>query len=134
MTSHLEEVCMPALRFAARIVTVFILVMTVGLTATRAASAETPDKPARPSPDGAKSDKFTVKTAICRDFLALAPNVRGLVTAWTAGRYYQSKTTDTWMLDEASATKVLATVEEECRKTPDASFRYKVVGVVKKKR
>lgn len=126
---------MPALRFAARIVTVFILVMTVGLTAAHAAPAEaaTPEKPGR-SPDGAKPDTFTVKTAICRDFLALAPNVRGLVTAWTAGRYYQSKTTDTWMLDEASATKVLATVEEECRKTPEASFRYKVVGVVKKKR
>ena len=96
---------MPALRFAARVVTVSTLIMTVGLTAARVAAAETstPEKAARPSADGAKADKFTVKTAICRDFLALAPNVRGLVTAWTAGRYYQSKTTDTWMLDEASA-------------------------------
>lgn len=127
---------MPALRFAARIVTVFTLTMAVGFSSTRAAAAETsrPEKAARPSAEGAKPDKFTVKTAICRDFLALAPNVRGLVTAWTAGRYYQSKTTDTWMLDEASAAKVLATVEEECRKAPEASFRYKVVGAVKTKR
>jgi hypothetical protein len=45
--------------------------------------------------------------------------------AWTAGRYHKL---DRWVLDEATARKVIAGVEQEFEKAPDALFRYKVVG------
>ncbi len=83
---------------------------------------------------GAKSaaaPRFNVKSATCADFMGLSQNMRSLMVAWAAGRYHKG---DRWIVDEPTATKAVTTVEQECQKSPEASFRYKVVGVVKKLR
>ncbi len=120
---------MPNHRSLTRLIAAFALVTALGAGAARAADPAA----AKPSADAGKAPvKFAAKTATCREYLALAPSLRGLVVAWTAGRYYQSKATDSWMLDEGTASKVLAAVDEQCKNAPEASFRYKVVGAVKK--
>ena len=91
--------------------------------ATGTASAK-PNAPAA-APAGGAPARFSVNNGVCKEFLALAPELRGLVVAWTAGRYHKL---DRWVLDEATARKVIAGVEQECEKAPDALFRYKVVG------
>jgi HdeA/HdeB family len=84
-----------------------------------------------PAPATASTGKarFAVDYGACKGFLALAPDLRGLVVAWTAGRYHKL---DRWVLDEATARQVISSVEQECEKTPGALFRYKVLAEVKK--
>lgn len=84
--------------------------------------------PAAPAASGAPA-QFAVNHGICRDFLALAPDLRGLVVAWTAGRYHKL---DRWVMDEATARKVIAGVEAQCEKKRDALFRYQVVAEIDK--
>ncbi|HET9597578.1 MAG TPA: HdeA/HdeB family chaperone [Anaeromyxobacteraceae bacterium] len=79
----------------------------------------------------AKTTQFSVKSGSCREFLGLPDALRGLVVAWTAGRYH---TLGGWVLDEASAAQVVTGVEQACKASPEASFRYQVVGQVKKLR
>ncbi len=50
-----------------------------------------------------------------------------MVVAWTAGRYHKL---DRWVLDEETARKVVAGVQQECERAPDALFRYKVVAEI----
>ena len=99
--------------------------------ATRMAHAQSAPPAAAPRPASTAARpggaRFAVNTGVCKDFLALAPDLRGLVVAWTAGRYHKL---DRWVLDEAIARKVIAGVEQECEKTPDGLFRYKVVGEI----
>ncbi len=126
---------MPNHRSLALLVAACVLTMA---TAAGAAGAAEPTaaKPAAAQPGAGgrqPAAKFAAKTATCREYLALPPNLRGLVVAWTAGRYYQSKSADAWILDEGSANKVLTTVDEQCVTAPEASFRYKVVSAVKKR-
>jgi hypothetical protein len=88
-----------------------------------------PQAPASSPPAGAST--FSVKTGTCEQFLALAPDVRGLVVAWTAGHYH---TLDRWVMDASTARTVVAGVEQACGKARAASFRYKVVEEVSKLR
>lgn len=110
------------------------LVASTASTA-RAQSAPAPEgespKPKAPAAATASTGKarFAVDYGACKDFLALAPDLRGLVVAWTAGRYHKL---DRWVLEEATARQVIAAVEQECQKTPGALFRYKVLAEVKK--
>ncbi|HET8540289.1 MAG TPA: HdeA/HdeB family chaperone [Anaeromyxobacter sp.] len=83
------------------------------------------------APAGRPPARFAVNHGLCKDFLALAPDLRGLVVAWTAGRYHKL---DRWVLEEPIARKVIAGVEQECENAPDALFRYKVVGEIDKLR
>jgi hypothetical protein len=78
-----------------------------------------------------KTTQFSVKSGSCREFLSLPDGLRGLVVAWTAGRYHAL---GRWVLDEASAVQVVSGVEQACKASPEASFRYQVVGQVKKLR
>lgn len=120
---------------ARSLVTVFtvsclLLAGRAGLARAETAARPAPP-PARPAAAGGATGgaRFAVNTGVCKDFLALAPDLRGLVVAWTAGRYHKL---DRWVLDEATARKVIAGVEQECERTPDGLFRYKVVGEVNK--
>ena len=100
-----------------------------------APAASTPAKAGETAAPAAKGPaRFSVKSGTCREFLALSSSLRGLTVAWTAGRYYQGRDRNAWVFDEASANRVIASVEQECGKTADASFRYKVVDVLKKQR
>ncbi len=86
-----------------------------------------PNAPAATASTG--KARFAVDYGACKDFLKLAPDLRGLVVAWTAGRYHKL---DRWVMDEATARQVISGVEQECEKTPGALFRYKVLAEVKK--
>lgn len=73
--------------------------------------------------------RFDVAHGLCKQFLDLPTDLRGMVVAWTAGRYHHL---DRWVLDEGTARQVVRSVEQECEKAPDGLFRYKVVAEVKK--
>jgi hypothetical protein len=92
------------------------------------AAAPKPTAPAA-APAGTAAARFDVGNGVCKDFLALAPDLRGLVIAWTAGRYHKL---GRWVLDEQIARKVVAGVQQECEKAPGALFRYKVLGEINK--
>ena len=94
-----------------------------------ASTAYRTNNPQAAAPAKREPARFSVKDGSCKQFLALPADLRGLVVAWAAGRYHRL---DRWVLDEDTARKVIAGVEQECEKTPDASFRYKVVGEVEK--
>ncbi len=73
--------------------------------------------------------RFDVAHGLCKQFLELPADLRGMVVAWTAGRYHKL---DRWVLDEGTARQVVRGVEQQCEKTPDGLFRYQVVAEVKK--
>ena len=86
-------------------------------------------KPAVPALEdkGLPLPRFDVGNGACKDFLALPSDLRGLVVAWTAGRYHKLRR---WVLDEATARSVIAGVEDRCDRAPDASFRYQGVAEI----
>jgi hypothetical protein len=99
------------------------------------APPSSPSVPPEMAPANATvSGRFSVKAATCEDFLRLPRDLRGLIVAWTAGRYYTARVGDAWVLDETNARRVIAGVEEECGKAPRASFRYKVTAEIGKGR
>lgn len=106
---------------------------TPGAAPRPAPAPATPAAPARsavPAAPGARPPaRFAVNHGVCKQFLALPTDLRAMVVAWTAGRYHRL---DRWVLDEATARKVVAGVEQECAKAPDGLFRMKVVGEVEK--
>ena len=119
---------------AAALLAAALLAGTAGTALAQSApTGAAAPKAKAPAAAPAKRDpaRFSVKDGSCKQFLALPADLRGLVVAWAAGRYHRL---DRWVLDEDTARKVIAGVEQECEKTPDASFRYKVVGEVEKLR
>ncbi len=89
--------------------------------------APAPSAPKASAPAARAPARFDVAHGLCKDLLALPQDLRGLVIAWTAGRYHKL---DRWVLDETTARAVLTGVQQECEKAPDALFRYKVLGVL----
>lgn len=124
---------MPTRPLIAATIAAALLAGTAGAALAQSAPAKgaTDPKAAAPAAAPAKREpaRFSVKDGSCKQFLALPADLRGLVVAWAAGRYHKL---DRWVLDEDTARKVIAGVEQECEKGPDASFRYKVVGEVSK--
>jgi hypothetical protein len=114
---------------AIAVVAAALLAGTARTTHAQSSPAAGAASPKTKAPAGDAPTRFAVNHGVCKDFLALAPDLRGLVVAWTAGRYHKL---DRWVLYEATARKVIAGVEQECEKTPDALFRYKVVGEIGK--
>jgi hypothetical protein len=100
-----------------------------------APAAEKP-APAATAPKGKVKGppKFDVKLASCEAFLGLRPEVRGLVTAWTAGRSTWLRRGNRWALDADGIQKLAADVEDQCKKASQASYIYKVEGEVAKAR
>jgi len=96
-----------------------LLALVAFAAPARGASKAAPRAPAR----------FNVSHGLCKQFLDLPTDLRGMVVAWTAGRYHAL---DRWVLEEETARRVVAGVERECERTPEGLFRYKVVGEVKK--
>lgn len=116
----------------AALVLAVVLAAAPGAARADPAPGGTPAKAAAPAaPAGHTPERFSVKDGSCKQFLALGPELRGLVIAWAAGRYHRL---GGWVLDEATARKVIGGVEQECEKSPEASFRYKVIGEVEKLR
>jgi hypothetical protein len=111
-----------------------IVISTLLVTAATWARAEAAPPKATSAPEasaavGGAPARFDVAHGLCKDFLALPPDLRGLVVAWTAGRYHKL---DRWVMDEPTARKVITGVQQACESAPDALFRYKVVGEIDK--
>ena len=97
-------------RLVAQIIAVAALVAVGPASAADAAPAGAkPSSPAiaeQAAPAAAKGpSRFSVKAATCEDFLRLSADVRGLVIAWTAGRYHSTKVGDAWVVTEEAARK-----------------------------
>ena len=73
--------------------------------------------------------RFDVKKASCQQFLDLPQDVRGLVVAWSAGRY--GRRSERWIVEENVAPKVVTKMEKACADSPDASFWYKIIPQLK---
>ncbi len=106
-----------------RSIAAFALIALAGAAPAAVSAAAGAAKPAR------APARFDVAHGLCKQFLELPADLRGMVVAWTAGRYHKL---DRWVLDEGTARKVVEGVQQECEKTPDGLFRYKVVAEVKK--
>jgi hypothetical protein len=113
---------MPRHTPSAALIAATLLAGAVVPTFSRAANEAAAKPPAAPA-------RFSVKAGTCSEFLALPAELRGLLVAWTAGRYNKL---DRWVMDEAIARSVIAGVEQQCGAAPGAAFRYKVVDEVKK--
>ena len=110
---------MSTLRSAATLAFAALTIATAPALARAAGAAKHSRAPAR----------FDVAHGLCKQFLDLPTDLRGMVVAWTTGRYHKL---DSWVLEEATARRVVDGVQRECEKTPDGLFRYKVVGEVGK--
>ncbi len=110
---------MPRLRSAAPLALAALLAAPLAHAAPAKKAAASAKAPAR----------FDVAHGLCKQFLELPSDLRGMVVAWAAGRYHSL---DRWVLEEETARRVVSGVEQECEKTPDGLFRYKVVAEVKK--
>jgi hypothetical protein len=100
---------------------------TPGATAPAPARA-----PKSKSAEGSNKDAGHITYLSCERFLELPEDVRPLLIAWVAGQGYQRGTFDAWIMDVEKARRVMAAVDEECFKSPKASFPYKVEAEVAK--
>jgi hypothetical protein len=94
------------------------------LIAGRAAAEEGAPKPAHA--------KISVKNLSCGDYLGLPDDIRPVIAGWVHGFYYRESWKDAWELDPERARSILSALNDACKDTPLASFRYKLTDVVKK--
>jgi hypothetical protein len=97
------------------------------------ATAPAPARAPRPKSAGdSNKDAGHITYLSCERFLELPEDVRPLLIAWVAGQGYQRGTFDAWIMNVEKARRVMAAVDEECFKSPKASFPYKVEAEVAK--
>jgi HdeA/HdeB family len=84
-----------------------------------------------PAQTGEKSKRVSVKNLTCEQYAALPEDIRPLVAGWVRGFYYRESWKDAWIFDVDQARIAVAALNEACKKTPEASFRYKLNQVVK---
>ncbi|HYV65336.1 MAG TPA: HdeA/HdeB family chaperone [Myxococcales bacterium] len=80
---------------------------------------------------GGESARVSVKNLTCEQYAALPDDIRPLVAGWVRGFYYRESWKDAWIFDVEQARKAVAALNEACKQTPEASFRYKLNQVVK---
>ena len=73
----------------------------------------------------------SVKNLTCQQYASLPDDVRPLVAGWVRGFYYRESWKDTWLLDVDRARTAFTALNEACKQSPAASFRYKLGEVVK---
>jgi hypothetical protein len=93
-----------------------------------------PQQGAAPAPTSAQAKPISMKNLSCQQYLSLPDDIRPMVAAWVHGFYYRESWTDAWMLDLDRARAILAALNDACKESPGASFRYKLSEVVKKSR
>ena len=84
-----------------------------------------------PAQTGAKSPRVSVKNLTCEQDAALPDDIRPLVAGWVRGFYYRESWKDAWMLDVDWARRAFAALNDACKQTPEASFRYKLNQVIR---
>ena len=74
---------------------------------------------------------ISVKNLTCRQYANLPDDVRPLVAGWVRGFYYRESWRDSWLLDVDRARAAFTALNEACKRSPGASFRYKLGEVAK---
>ncbi len=90
--------------------------------------------PIRARAEDAQPKRIGLKNLTCEEWQGLPGDIRPMVAAWIHGFYYRERWKDAWMLDVDRARSTLAALDEACKQTPQASFRYKLGEVLKKSR
>ena len=90
--------------------------------------------PIRARAEAAQPKGVSLKHLTCQEYENLPGDIRPMVAAWIHGFYYREGWKDAWMLDIDRARRTLAALDEACKETPQASFRYKLGEVLKKRR
>lgn len=103
-----------------------VLVLVAVLVSPFSTSGET-----APAQTGAQPARVSVKNLTCEQYEALPDDIRPLVAGWVHGFYYRERWKDAWMLDVERARRTVAALNDACKQTPSASFRYKFAQVIK---
>jgi hypothetical protein len=72
-----------------------------------------------------------IKNLNCEDFLALPDDVRPAVVAWVHG--YTRAGGENWVFQAGEGKAFIGSVEEKCKASPKASFRYQVLQTAKER-
>lgn len=112
-----------------------VILIALAVSSVRLVAAEgAPAKGAAQAPPAAQAKRVSVKNLLCGEYLRLPDDIRPMVAAWVHGYYYREGWKDAWELDLDRARSLLAALNDACKETPRASFRYKFAEVVKKSR
>jgi hypothetical protein len=84
-----------------------------------------------PAQSGGKPTRISVKNLTCEQYSALPDDIRPLVAGWVRGFYYRESWKDAWIFEVDRARMAVAALNEACKQTPEASFRYKLNQVLK---
>lgn len=77
----------------------------------------------------ADTQQVDVKNLSCETFLAEPDDIRPMLVAWVHG--YTHAGGENWVVDPATARAFVASVEDRCKASPKASFRYQVLETAK---
>ena len=75
--------------------------------------------------------KVDIKNLNCEDFLALPDEVRPVVVAWVHG--YTRAGGENWVFQAGEGKAFIGSVEDKCKASPKASFRYQVLQTAKER-
>jgi len=75
--------------------------------------------------------KVDIKNLNCEDFLALPDEVRPVVVAWVHG--YTRAGGENWVFQAGDGKAFIGSVEDKCKASPKASFRYQVLQTAKER-
>ena len=110
-----------------------LVLLTLTVIPIRALAAEGAPQPgATPAPQAGEAKPISVKNLSCGQYLKLPDDIRPMVAAWVHGFFYRQHGNDAWVLDPDRARSLLAALNDACKETPGASFRYKFGDVLKK--
>jgi len=84
-----------------------------------------------PGETAPQEQPISVKSLTCQQYANLPDDVRPLVAGWVRGFYYRESWRDSWLLDVDRARTAFKALDQACKQSPAASFRYKLGEVVK---
>ncbi len=76
-----------------------------------------------------EAKRVDIKNLSCEAFLAQPDDIRPMLVAWVHG--YTKAGGENWILDPARARTFVSSVEDLCKTSPKASFRYQVLQTAK---
>ena len=76
-----------------------------------------------------EAKRIDIKNLSCESFMAQPDDLRPMLVAWVHG--YTHAGGGNWILDPAAARTFVSSVEDLCKKAPNASFRYQVLETAK---
>ena len=110
-----------------------VVLLTLTVSPIHALAAEGSSQPgATPAAQTAQAKPISIKNLSCGQYLKLPDDIRPIVAGWVHGFFYRERGNDAWELDPDRARSLLAALNDACKETPGASFRYKFGDVLNK--